>query len=233
MIGIIGALAALLLPMLNRAHESAQRVMCAANLRQIHAVYMTYAMENRDRVPIGYRVGRKQFNSMVYSGTSKKFCLFGILFLDDKMKEPSIFFCPSNEDRQSMFDSDTNPWPPDPVNAPTQNVYAGYGCRPEVELLDEFHRTGNVIAGVPVRVPRLVDFKSKAIFADLVATPARVDQRHRQGVNVLYGDGAVVWAHRDIFDEHLKPCTTIDPVHNERQRLIWASFDREHGASGQ
>ena len=186
-VGIIGVLFAIVVPVIGRAHESAQRTVCASNLRQVHATFLSYAVENRDRVPLGYRVGRKQFNSMVYSGTSKKFCLFGILYMNGRMKEPQVFFCPSNEDRQSMFDSDPppgattggNPWPPDPVNAPTQNVYAGYGCRPEVELADEFHLRGNIVNGVPVRVPRLGDYKTRAIFADLVAHPDRLDTNCR------------------------------------------------------
>ena len=225
-IGIIAVLAAILLPLLGRAQESATRVACASNLRQIHATYLTYAAENRDRVPLGYRVGRKQFNSMVYSGTSGRYCLFGILYQNGKMREPQVFFCPSNEHRQSMFNTEINPWPPDPVNAPAQNVYAGYGCRPEVELADEFHLRGNVIGGAAVRVPRLGDFKSKAIFADLVAAPERLDLRHKTGVNVLYGDGAAVWVSRSGFDDDLEPCTTINPIYNANQDRIWTELDR-------
>ena len=205
------------------------RVSCASNLRQIHATFLSYAVENRDRVPLGYRVNRKQFNSMVYSGTSQKFCLFGILYMNGRMKDPQVFFCPSNEDRQSMFNTERNPWPPDRVNTPGQNVFAGYGCRPEVELADEFHLRGNTINGTAVRVPRLGDFKSRAIFADLVAAPERVDLRHKNGVSVLYGDGAVLWVPRPVFDEPLRPCTTIDPAHNENQQKIWEAFDRDRG----
>lgn len=238
-VGIIGALAAILLPVIGRAQESAQRAVCASNLRQVHATFLTYAIENRDRVPIGYRVNRKQFNSMVYSGTSRKFCLFGILYMNGRMKDPQVFFCPSNEDRQSMFNAEPppgsttggNPWPPDPVNAPTQNVFAGYGSRPAVELADEFHLRGNVINGVAVRVPRLGDFKSRAIFADLVSHPNRVDLRHKTGINVLYGDGAVAWVHRPVFDEYLKPCTTIDPAHNVNQDRIWDAMDLDRGVA--
>jgi prepilin-type N-terminal cleavage/methylation domain-containing protein/prepilin-type processing-associated H-X9-DG protein len=225
-VGIIGVLAAILLPLLGRAQESAMRVSCASNLRQVHGIYLTYASENRDRVPLGYRVGRKQFNSMVYSGTSGRFCLFGILYKNGKMRDSQVFFCPSNEHRQSMFNTEVNPWPPDPVNARAQNVYAGYGCRPEVELADEFHIYGNVINGVPVRVPRLGDFKTKAIFADLVAAPERLDLRHKTGVNVLYGDGAAVWVDRSTFNDDLEPCTTINPAYNPNQDRIWTALDR-------
>lgn len=227
-IGIIAVMIGILLPALNNAREAASRAVCLSNLRQVHAIYQTYAIENHDRVPLGYRRNIKQFNSMVYSRMSGRYCLFGVLYLTGKMNEPEAFFCPSNDDPQSSFNSSVNPWPPGPKGDPTRNVnaYAGYGCRPEVELADEFHEYGNRIGGKSVRVPRLSDFKSKAIFADLVAAPARVDQRHKRGVNVLYGDGSASWADRSTFDADLRPCTSISPSFNPNQDRIWAALDR-------
>ncbi|CAA9420217.1 MAG: hypothetical protein AVDCRST_MAG64-2865 [uncultured Phycisphaerae bacterium] len=230
-IGIIAALIGVLLPTLGRVRESADRTVCLSNLRQVHQVYQVYAIENRDRVPLGYRAARKQFNSMVYSATSGRYCVFGVLYLTGKMDEPETFFCPSNRDPQSMFDSGVNPWPPGPRelppgSPPRPNGFAGYGCRPEVELNDEFHKYGNVVNGKGVRLPRLSEFKSKAIFADLVAAPARLDKRHKTGVNVLYGDGSASWVDRAGFDEHLKPCTSINPSFNPNQDRIWAVLDR-------
>src|SRR5688500_9708802 len=170
-IGIIAVLMSLLLPTLGRARESARRTTCLSNLRQVHLAFHFYAAGNRDRVPLGYRglaapgSGRKQWNSMVYSSTSKKYCIFGILYLLGEMKTPQVFYCPSNTDPQSMFNSDSNPWPPGPEGDPNAQVFAGYGCRPEVELPEEFHK----IPGL--KIPKLNDFKHKAILAELTATP--------------------------------------------------------------
>lgn len=218
-IGIIGVLMSLLLPSLARAREQARRASCLSNLRQVHAGFHFYALNNRDRVPLGYRVGRKQWNSMVYSSTSRKFCLFGILYLDGKMPQPDVFFCPSDTDPRSMLNTPTNPWPPGPDGDPAQQTYAGYGCRPEVELPDEFHRLPNVT------VPRLTQFKSKAIFADLVATPDRIALRHKDGVNVLYGDGSAHWVDRRGFDDPLQASPAISPTANPHQDAIWAVLD--------
>jgi hypothetical protein len=88
-----------------------------------------YAATNRDVVPLGYRSGFKQFNSMVYSGTSKKFCLFGVFYLSKQMDPPDPFFCPSNQDPQSNLASETNPWPPGPRGVSAVNGYVGYGFR--------------------------------------------------------------------------------------------------------
>ncbi len=216
--GVIGLLMSLLLPVLGKAQESARRTACLSNLRQVHLTYQFYALANKDHVPLGYRAGRKQFNSMVYSATSGKFCLFGILHMTNSLPQPQVFFCPSDGDPRSMFASDVNPWPPG-VDT-TKHTYAGYGCRPEVELPDEFQ----LVPGV--KIPRLSDFRNKAIFADLTALPARLNTRHKTGVNVLYGDGSARWIERSFFDADLMKCTAIVPAANPYQDKIWAVFDR-------
>lgn len=228
-IGIIGVLAGLLLPVVGRARESARRASCLSNLRQVHQSFLLFAEENDGRVPLGYRAGRKQFNSMIYAGkppAKKKFCLFGVLYVAGKMTRPEIFFCPSNEDDQSSFNTEANPWPPGPEGVSALNNYSGFGCRPEKELLDK------ELPGEPkvsqYQMPRLADFRAKAIFADLTAMPARVDRRHKDGINVLYGDGSASWVARGVFDEPLKKCTKLDPEFNDEQDAIWAALDKAH-----
>jgi len=75
-------------------------------------------------------------------------------------------------------------------------------------------------------LPRLTRFRNKAIFADLTAVVARVDSRHKTGVNVLYGDGSAVWIDRSKFNSDLLGCTVINASNNGRQDAIWDSFDR-------
>lgn len=50
-IAIIGVLAAILLPALSKARESARRSACANNLKQLGVILNLYAMENRDQFP--------------------------------------------------------------------------------------------------------------------------------------------------------------------------------------
>ena len=87
--------------------------------------------------------------------------------------------------------------------------------------------------GGPVSVDTLAVRQSlprkflEAIFADLVATASRVDQRHVKGVNVLYGDGSATWVDRSTFNEPLAQCTkSPDAATNPFQDEIWKSFDR-------
>src|SRR5437762_1083353 len=50
-IGIIALLISILLPSLNRARETANRVKCASNLRQIGQAILLYANENKGNYP--------------------------------------------------------------------------------------------------------------------------------------------------------------------------------------
>jgi prepilin-type N-terminal cleavage/methylation domain-containing protein/prepilin-type processing-associated H-X9-DG protein len=220
--GIMAILIGILLPTVARARESARRASCLSNLRQVGMAMRFYAHDNRDQVPLGYRGNTKQFNSMVFSSTAKKYVLFGWLYNGGYMKTPAAFFCPSENDPRSMFATAENPWPP---GDPAVQVYAGYGCRPEIKIPDD--PASFVLTGISL--PRLNRFKNRAVFADLTATPARVDTRHRVGINVLYGDGSAKWVYRKVFDAELQQCVAIDITGkwNAPQDTIWQSLDRE------
>src|SRR6195952_628239 len=71
-IGIISVMIGILLPALGRAREASRRAECLSNLRQVGVAFRFYALDNRDQVPLGYRSGNMQFNSMVFSNTAKK-----------------------------------------------------------------------------------------------------------------------------------------------------------------
>lgn len=227
-VGVIAALVGILLPVLGRTREAARRAGCLSNLRQVHQTVQTYAFNNRGAVPLGYRVGFKQFNSMAYSATSRpppgrpplpgQFCLFGVLYLNKLMDPPDVFFCPSNEDPQSTLRGPTNPWPPGPRGT-GPSVFLGYGFRPQHEIKDEVQRDGGY-------VPKISSFGTGALIADLTATPQRLDLRHRDGVNVLYGDGAGRWVPRSAFEEPLAKCPAVSRDANPYQDQIWQILDR-------
>jgi prepilin-type processing-associated H-X9-DG protein len=41
--------------------------------------------------------------------------------------------------------------------------------------------------------------KPNAIAADLLASESHVLRRHKDGVNVVFGDGSASWIHRSVF----------------------------------
>ena len=220
-IGIIAVLIGILLPVLTRARESARRAQCLSNLRQVYFAFQFYAQDNRDHVPLGYRKGRKQWDSMVYSATSKKYCLFGTLYVNRQIPVPEVFYCPSEVDPQSSYNSPINPWPPGPVGNPSLNTYAGYAMRPDNELPDSLETTPGAT------VPKLTDFQNKAVLADLFHTPMRLDTRHKKGINVLFGHGGAHWVDRSDFEIELEQCPAISPNANPFQDAIWAKLDSE------
>lgn len=218
-IGIIAVLISILLPSLGRANAAAKKTMCLSNLRQVHQMFALYANENNDQVPMGYRANNKQFNSMVYSNTSLQYVLFGLMYKGGYMTTPQAFFCPSENNPQSMFNSEINPWPPGPDGDPTKQGYCGYGCRPDVNIPD-----------VPPQgyvYPKLTKFKNVTILADLTAMPARVLTRHGNGVNILRGDGSARWVSYEVFEEDIKLITGINASFNVYQDRIWKKLDRE------
>ncbi len=242
-IGIIALLIATLIPILGKARETAKRTVCLSNQREVHRSFMLYAHENDDRVPIGYRRA-KQFNSMVYSRTAREYVLFGKLYPAGHMPNGSVFFCPSETNAQFQFDHLANPWPPGPAqrvssvgNEPLSfqagrdnadfNTYSGFAGRPDHELPDDFAQPGTFGQFV---VPKMNSFRNRAIIADLMNSPGRLNSRHEDGVNVLYGHGGAHWVPRDVFEEPLEaspeprwpPNPDIDPL----QDAIWDAFDR-------
>ncbi|GIW75398.1 MAG: hypothetical protein KatS3mg104_0461 [Phycisphaerae bacterium] len=227
-VGILAILLALLLPALNRARQLSLRTVCLSNLRQVYQHYQLYALDFKDQVPLGYRTA-KQFNSMIFSGTStRQYVLFGWLYVHQQWKDPRIFYCPSETSPRLQFDTPENPWPPGEEGVSTANVFCGYGSRPQVLIPDDlalYPRPG-------FRMPRLHEFKNRAVLADLMNSPPRLDQRHRNGVNVLYGDSSARWVRRSAFNALLS--TLPDPagnpagfvIHNPTIDAIWDVFDQ-------
>ncbi len=213
-IGIIGILAGLLLPALGKSKDKARRTTCVGNQRQLALIFQSYAHDHDGQIPIGYRGGRKQWNAMVYSGTVNEFVLFGWLYLEKYLDEPRILFCPGEQAVTQSFNTPQNPWPPGTAGV---NVQSGYATLPVVDW-------GS--AGVPPVWPFLEELGQQPLFADTLGQPARVDSRHRDGVNATFADGSVYWIPRRSFDADLQTCASISPNNNAAQDRIWAALIR-------
>lgn len=222
-VSMIALLVGLLLPVLAAARDRAVRVQCQANLRSVHQTFHVYAADHDNRVPLGYRGGLKQWNTMIYSGWSDPFIfvLFGRLHVGGYMPSPQVFYCPAETDPDQMFDTDDNVWPPgDQGPDPQAHVHGGYGSAPVVDWEER---------ELPERMPRLDELANQAVFSDTANQPQRVDSRHVTGVHVLYADSAVRWIDRRHFDEPLAASEGMSATNNEPQREIWAIFNEQRG----
>lgn len=217
-IALIALLIGLLLPALGQARRAAVNVACQANLRSVHQMLTLYADDHDGRLPLGYRGGRVQWNTMVYSGFGDgNLVLFGRLYAHEMLQsgDGEALYCPAETAPEQAFDTVENPWPP---GTPGVNVQGGYASAPFVDWGFDA-----VIRGMP-RLSALEP--GDALIGDGVGLPDRLDSRHRTGVHTLYADSAVVWTDRVEFDDPLSRCTEISPDMNEDQIEVWSRLQR-------
>lgn len=93
-IGIIGVLAALLLPALARARESAKRATCANNLRQIGMAFELYLLENNDTYPAAQDPVSEDPTYWLWMGRGWRTLLAP--YIPGDKEDPGVFFCPSD-----------------------------------------------------------------------------------------------------------------------------------------
>ncbi|MEW6305934.1 MAG: type II secretion system protein [Verrucomicrobiota bacterium] len=211
---IIGILAGMLSTALASGKARARRAACTSNLRQVYLTVQSFALDHDGDVPLGYRGGRKQWNTMVYSGTSDKFVLYGRLYTEGMLAEPRILYCPAERAPEQAFNTATNPWPPGVSGI---NVQGGYASAPLVDW---------GFGDAPPQWPCIDTLGQVALLADAMGLPERINSRHRDGINVTFTDGSVDWVARARFETNLAPCTTISPAHNAAQDAVWAELDR-------
>ena len=205
-ITIIAILAGLTLAGIGRTREQGNRAACLSNIRQLHSLATRFAGENDGALPIGYRLGQKQFNTTLYA--SGKYVLLGKLLEGASASDARAFFCPSERDRTQAYNTKENPCPA----VPGRTLQGGFATNPLVDW-------GSVtFPDTPIRITNL---GRVPLIADGVGMPKRVDSRHKDGVNVVFTDGSGRWVPREKFNTELARCTSPGAGNNTAMDRIW------------
>jgi prepilin-type N-terminal cleavage/methylation domain-containing protein len=262
-IGIIGVLISILLPSLNKAREAANRAACLSNLRQVGQMMHLYAADYKGQVSLGTRGNVYQENYVIRYTQPDLYISWGPYFKANLMKAPKVMYCPtSTQDLHYDYNSENNPWKVDKATGElTSYTRAGYGLRPmNFDQRPVLWRSGPPYgppqdASSPAKVygtlPKLSQFKNRAMASDLFSSPSRVLLRHKKVVNVLYSDGSAKT--NDVKEFESLPTTwkmppgtqgwstnipawkglaeSFSPANNGTMAAIWERLDRNGGAA--
>jgi prepilin-type N-terminal cleavage/methylation domain-containing protein len=219
-IGIITVLIAILLPSLNVARESAQKVNCASNLRQLALMTQEYALENHDYIPVG-RASNNLFVNYWFVDNSDtgggSFYMFGSLYGASLMPNGKIAYCPSQTEPTWSYNSPDNPWPPviQSVGAtPVQRVKASYSMRTDMNYVVAFNATTNYLPAslnwpFNYRLPKITTYPQMTLYSDMISTSTSMVTGHKTGMNRVLSDGSCAFI----------PATARNPADSTNQTL--------------
>ena len=228
-IGIIAILTGVLLPTLSRAREAANRAVCLSNMRQLSDYLRLYGVQYNDACPLGF-VDRKALSFMMNwtrttafnNGSIPRPTAVGLIVPAGLCKDPKAFFCPS-EPAGTFFHympnpapgvwSD-NPWPFCTDALDEHYTRTAFSTRPMANWPCD-HLPGNgtlppksdKLFWLPsdgkgrLSMPRLAKLGSLAIIADLLVDKRAIVNRHKKGLNVLYGNGGARWVDLKVLEQ--------------------------------
>lgn len=204
-IAIIAILAAILFPAFAKARESARRISCASNMRQLGSSIAQYVQENDERFPQGWNgTDSWSWREAVYPFVS----------------DPNIYRCPSNPEGRNQADG-ANPATSASVPFVTPLIPRSYSVNRRV-LLD-----GEAMSQSAVKAPSQKIMMAESIVADWTvgdpgwdATNDFVDKGfagHLGTANYVFADGHV---------KALRPVATVSGFN------MWGRFSNNSGPSG-
>ncbi|HZZ42574.1 MAG TPA: prepilin-type N-terminal cleavage/methylation domain-containing protein [Tepidisphaeraceae bacterium] len=238
-IGIIGLLISILLPTISKAREQSNRVVCSSNMRELYNEMRIYSAMYNDVCPIGY-IQEKAFSYIMNwsnsSSSPPKPSQMGLLVAAGISKNPKAFYCPSEivdvqftyQPNPSATVFSANPWPFVTTTGAGTHTRLGFSARPitywpanapapaKAGVSYGTMNSANKLYWLPtdgtgqITLPRFARLRNHAILSDTCYTRPKVLERHKKGVNVLYGNGSArfVTMSSNTFDK--SPWNTMD-----------------------
>jgi len=222
-IGIIAILIGILLPVITKARQQANRAACLSNLKQVVQMMLIYAYDNQQQIPLGCNSDSYQGSYVIAAGgapPNTRWPTWGPLYKARLMKDPRYMYCPSDVSTYHQYNGQQNAWKPDdPTGNLNNELRAGYFLRPcDAKYLPILWPTSaasgyappvdnkNYPSATPFKwspYPRISKMKHVAIAADIFSTPWRLNQRHSTGINVVYSDSSAFWVERKALTQEV------------------------------
>ncbi len=221
-IAVIAVLIGMLMPRISIVHESARRVVCQSNARQIGIGIMTFANDHTGNLPgsiylsNGPNRGNSQPQSMdVLRLQDGKWDGLGILYGQEYTTAPKVFYCPSHRGEKPF------------------STYAKYFVGTLGEIVGNYHYRGEgpVGHGPNAGTTHNLDHIDPA-FSSLLADGMQLesDFNHRVGANFFRADLSVHWFSDPSATVSL-PKTKAQSI-NDREYVpaLWNAMDASANA---
>lgn len=229
-VAIVAILISLLLPSLSSVNETARRVACRSNIRQVGLALTMYASSNQGQLPMSvFRIipnvqntGNQPQNMLTLklapdrpkpTPTWSPWDGLGLLYSGDFLSAPKIFFCPSHRG-----------------NHPYSRYAEGWDSSRD-EIVGNYHYRGLGPRGIDVQgrpyswtsVLDQIEPSATALIADGIRT--RSDVNHRHGANLFRADLSAAWF-SDPSGRLLGTLpATIDAANGSQADQAWGLLD--------
>jgi prepilin-type N-terminal cleavage/methylation domain-containing protein/prepilin-type processing-associated H-X9-DG protein len=175
-IAIIAILAAILVPVFNKAREKARQTSCVSNLKQMSLAVLMYAQDYDETFPGGAGMGSDGAGTVTWAPA-------WWAAIQPYVKNTQIYVCSSHGAAPAAYDTG---WP------------ISYGCNPSFmgwRVGAELAQVDNNAETIMLGEKNIGDYPVYPSDTDPAGPlgPFRVDCRHNEGANYAFMDGHVKW----------------------------------------